>query len=71
MYAAEAGPISAVETRQMHSIERRQRRVAMLYAFLVSAADICPVSTIDSYPGANAFAISWNSDSIVVTVTVV
>ena len=47
MSAVETGQMSAVETRQMSTIATGRCPVLVLYIYLVSTADICPVSTAD------------------------
>ena len=46
--------MSAVETRQMYSIETGQSPVAIVDICLASAEDICPVSEADICPVSTA-----------------
>ena len=46
--------MSAVETRQMYSIETRLCPVSIFFIYLVSTADICPVSAADICPVSTA-----------------
>ena len=54
MSAAETGQMSTVEKRQMYGIKTGQRPVAIVYICLVSTADICPVSAADICPVSTA-----------------
>ena len=74
MSATETGQMSAVETRQMYSIGTGQIPVSIVYIFLdstadicpVSAADICPVSTADICPISTEDIKSWPAEAATV-----